>query len=219
MNRDAEGDACDFGCGVGHYLPELAKRFKRVDAIDLSPGLLGMAKRSYKHLDNIRFFSGSLTQSRLPVRRARFAVCANVLIMPSEKARRAILGSIHRNLKPGGRLLLVVPATESALFVNQRLVEWNRRKGFTRKEAMSHGIQPSRSAAKDILNGVFENGGEPTKHYLRQEMITFLGDTGFKMLEVDRVEYEWDTEFEDPPGWMNEAGVFPWDWMFVAERD
>ncbi len=33
---------------------------------------------------------------------------------------------------------------------------------------------------------------------------------------VDKVEYDWSTEFADPPKWMRDP--LPWDWLFVVER-
>lgn len=220
LNRyaDATADACDFGCGVGQYLPELSRRFARVDAIDLSPKLVSVAKKATAHLDNVRYFQGSLTDKKLPVRRTHFGVCANVLIMPSLETRAAILNTLHRYLKPGGRILFVIPSAESALFVNQRLVQWNQRMGFTEKEAIDASIRPSRAAAADILNGVFDNGSEPTKHYLREEFTALLHDSKFKTLSADKIQYGWHTEFDDPPTWLDESNLYPWDWLFVAQR-
>ena len=58
--------------------------------------------------------------------------------------------------------------------------------------------------------------GVPTKHYLREEAIVFLEEEGFQVVSVDKIEYAWNTEFDDPPRWMGSPG--PWDWLLIARR-
>jgi hypothetical protein len=144
--------------------------------------------------------------------KVRVGVCANVLISEDPAMRRGILRTIRRHLAPGARLLLVVPSLESALFANQRLVEWNERLGFSEVEALASGLPPSR----DLLRGLVRLDRVPTKHFLREEMAVLLDRHGFAVSSCDKVEYTWDTEFEKPPAWMAKPG--PWDWLFVARR-
>ena len=142
----------------------------------------------------------------------KLGVCANVLISENPKMRRGILRTIHRYLAPGGRLLLLVPSLESVLSANQRLVEWNRRLGWSEAESLASGLAPS----KDLMRGLVRIENVLTKHYLREEAMLLLGEVGFAVSSCDKVEYRWDTEFEDPPRWMKNPG--PWDWLLVARR-
>ena len=215
---DARAIAIDFGCGIGHYLPLLARRFRRVHGVDFADALLDQARERCSGLANVSLQRANLASGRARIRvsKARVAVCANVLISADASARRGILRTIHRHLAPGGRLLLLVPSLESALFANQRLVEWNRRLGFDEEEAGASGISPSSGSARELLAGLVRIEGVPTKHYLREEAELLLRDAGFRVSSCDRVEYGWDTEFEDPPAWMQAPG--PWDWLMVARR-
>jgi len=58
--------------------------------------------------------------------------------------------------------------------------------------------------------------GVPTKHYLKEELTIYLSDFGLKVLSVDKVEYAWNTEFIEPPKWMNEP--YPWDWLVICRK-
>ena len=205
--------AADFGCGVGHYLPLLARRFRAVHGVDFAESLLAQARERAEALDNVTLHLANLAtgRARVPMPKARFAVCANVLISKDPAMRSGILRTIRRHLAPGGRLMIVVPSLESALWANQRLVEWNRRLGWSEPEAVASGIAPSR----DLLRGLVRLQKVATKHYLREELIVLLADHGFAVECCDKVEYGWDTEFERPPAWMKRQPG-PWDWLLVC---
>ncbi len=115
-----------------------------------------------------------------------------------------------------GSTLFLVPSLESALFCNQRLVEWNRRLGFDPDDALESGIPPTRKGARELLQGLIRIERVPTKHYLREEAFVLLEAAGFRVVSVERVEYGWDTEFEKPPRWMGRPG--PWDWLLVSRK-
>ena len=206
--------AADFGCGVGHYLPLLSKRFRVVHGIGFAKALLDQARERTRALDNVTIHRANLASGRakLPFAKVRVAVCANVLISKDADVRRGILRTIRRYLDPGGQLLLLVPSLESVLFSNQRLVEWNRRLGWSDDDAVATGTLP----ARDVVRGLVRIDKVPTKHYLREDATVLLEDSGFSVSSCDKVEYRWDTEFEAPPKWMKSPG--PWDWLFVAKR-
>ncbi|MBI1368844.1 MAG: methyltransferase domain-containing protein [Planctomycetes bacterium] len=209
---DARHTACDFGCGVGHYLPSLAARFKRVIGIDLSPKLLKIASERCGHLNNVELVVGDLARTRRRLPKVHLAVCTNVLIAPALHKSRAILGNIHRHVVRGGRLMLLVPSLESALWANLRLIEWNQRCGQSLAAARREAIKPDYAA----LEGVIDREEVPHRHYLREQIIAMLDEAGFVTERTDKAEYPWDTEFEHPPGWMKEP--YPWDWLIIARK-
>jgi SAM-dependent methyltransferase len=215
---DPRAVAIDFGCGVGHYLPLLAERFREVHGLDFAAPLVEQARERCLGLAAVRVQQADLSKGRAPrgLPRARVAVCANVLISQDERMRRGILRAIARQLVAGGHLLLVVPSLESALFANQRLIEWNRRLGFDERESIDSGIAPSARSLREIVMGLVRIDGVPTKHYLREEALVLLDDAGFTVRTWEKVEYGWETEFEKPPRFMKRPG--PWDWLFVARR-
>ena len=215
---DSSAAACDFGCGVGHYLPLLASRFRHVYGVDFAESLLEQARARTRKLPNLTLLRANLASSRtrLAIPKPRVALCANVLISDDPKLRRGILRSLARHLARGARALVVVPSLESALYANQRLVEWNRRLGYSDDEALGSGIPATRAGARSMLRGLVRLEGVATKHYLREEAVTWLCDEGLRVTDVEKVEYDWSTEFERPPRWMKPPG--PWDWLLVARR-
>jgi hypothetical protein len=96
---------------------------------------------------------------------------------------------------------------ESLLFSYFRETEWYRKDGSSPREAeelidASYIIQPKQTA-----QGVFIRGTEPTKHYLREELIVLAHDEmNLEVLDVLKMEYDWKTEMEDDdvPEWMGE---------------
>jgi len=206
--------ATDFGCGAGKYVPALAARFDRVYAIDFAAKLLESAREHCTGIGNVRFLQGDLAKGKFPIRKAHFGVCQNVLISPERGQAKAILRNVSRHIVRGGHLMVLVPSTESALYCSQRHVEWNRREG-KRGKALTEDVEVPRRAL-DLIEGVFEREGVPTKHYLREEAESLLGAEGFELRSMDKVEYGWDSEFAQPPRWLGDP--HPWDWMMVAQK-
>jgi SAM-dependent methyltransferase len=215
---DPAAVACDFGCGIGQHLPGLAPLFRRVYGVDFAESLLRQAAARCSGLENVTLLQADLSRPRLrlPLPKVGLALCANVLIGDDATMRRRILQTLHRHLARGAHGLFLLPSLESALFCNQRLVEWNRRLGFGPDDALESGIPPTRKSARELLQGLIRIERVPTKHYLREEAFVLLEAAGFRVVSVERVEYGWDTEFEKPPRWMGRPG--PWDWLLVARK-
>ena len=146
-------------------------------------------------------------------------VSLNAVLMPDPELRMSFVRGMASRLNSGGHLILNVPSVESLLFSYFRETEWYRREGHSPREAeelvdASYIIQPMRTA-----QGVFIRGTEPTKHYLREELIVMARDEmNLKVLDVLKMEYEWKIEMEDDevPEWMGEP--YPWDWILVAKK-
>lgn len=204
----------DFGCGVGKYVPTLSRRFRHVYAIDFAQKLLDAASERCHHLSNVRFLQGDLARTRFAIRKAHVGICQNVLISPERGQPQAILRNIRRHLVKDGELLLLVPSTESALYCNQRLVEWNRREG-ARGKAVTRDVEMPDNALT-LLDGVIEREGVPTRHYLREEAAGTLSEAGFHAEHIEKVEYDWDSEFQSPPAWLSDP--YPWDWLIRARK-
>ena len=37
-----------------------------------------------------------------------------------------------------------------------------------------------------------------------------------EIIHLKKIEYPWDTEFNDPPKWM--GAPYPWDWFVLAKK-
>jgi hypothetical protein len=112
-------------------------------------------------------------------------------------------------------LLLVIPALESALLTNFRLVDWNVRNGLPHAVALQAGFPKSKVRSRPE-HGLMPIEDTLTKHYLKEEIELILGESGFRVEQLTKIQYGWDTEFTDPPRWMKEP--YPWDWLLLAEK-
>ena len=90
------------------------------------------------------------------------------------------------------------------------------REGLDYDEAKREGLAKTSRSRSALANGIVSLDGVQTKHHLREELEVVLREVGFKPLEITKVEYSWNTEFNDAPRWMREP--YPWDWMALAEK-
>ena len=211
--RSLEATACDLGCGTGRYLPTLAERFKTIYAIDISSKCLDVAQEICRPLNNVIYIKADLSVPRLQLRRFHFGISINMLTMPSFKTRGAILRNFCTFTKKHGYLLLVVPSLESALYSNNRLLDWNAKSGSRRDDAFAIELNSSKSPVF-ASDGVLNFAGARTKHYLKEELIVLLEGVGFSVISVAKVEYPWTAMFGQRPPWMK--GPYPWDWLVLC---
>src|SRR5690606_40132385 len=58
--------------------------------------------------------------------------------------------------------------------------------------------------SSDLAQGVVFIDGVPTKHYLETELEVLFNGIDLSIDTIDRLEYDWSTEFDSPPTWMGE---------------
>ena len=207
----------DFGCGPGKLLPYLASKFGMVYGFDFSEKLLDIARARCKGIKNVEIAQADLTQpvDSLPV--VDVIASLNAAIMPNTRARMRFLRGMASRLKPGGILILNLPSVESLLFTAFRETEWYRHMGLSPREAESETDVSSLTGPRRAAQGVFRRGTEPTKHYLREELMVLVRDEmKLELLEINKMEYDWAVEFEvdEIPDWL--ADPYPWDWILTA---
>jgi len=96
--------ALDIGCGTGSLARALAVRTVRVQAIDLSPGMIRIARERSTGLANIDFLLGDFLSLELP--RNHFDCIAAVAVLHHMPWMRAVERA-KASLRAGGRLLIV----------------------------------------------------------------------------------------------------------------
>jgi 2-polyprenyl-3-methyl-5-hydroxy-6-metoxy-1,4-benzoquinol methylase len=207
---------CDFGCGVGRFVPLAACRAKKVYAVDFSQDLLDVAQGEHGQVKNVEFQRRDLTAGRPRICKADVGLCVNVLIMPERERRDAILANVRRNLQPGGLLLLVTPSLETALLTYHRIIEWHLREGDSYRDAARSAAESARDEVASIAEGIFKIQGTPTKHFLREEAHLMLHEHRFEPIETVKIQYAWQDDLADAPRWMQQP--YPWEWLFVARR-
>src|SRR5574340_130231 len=203
----------DYGCGPGKLLPYLASKFKSVYGYDFSEKLLDIARQRCKGIENIVIQQADLTRplDNLPL--VDVIVSLNAVIMPDARLRMQFLRGMASHLNPGGVLILNVPSVESVLFTAFRETEWYRRLGDSPRKAETQTDISSITGPRMAAQGIFNRGGEPTKHYLREELMVLIRDElHLELVEIGKMEYDWTTEFEveEVPDWL--ADPYPWDW-------
>lgn len=214
-----ERNVADFGCGPGKMLPYLSEKFRAVYGYDFSNKLLESAHKRCDGLKNVHIEQADLSQPVTHLPLVDVVISLNAVLMPDPELRFNFLRGMASRLKPGGHLILNVPSVESLLFSYFRETEWYRKAGDSPRKAeelvdASYIIQPNRTA-----QGIFIRGTEPTKHYLREELIVLAQDEmKLEVLDVLKMEYDWKIEMEDDtvPDWMGDP--YPWDWILVAKK-
>ncbi|MFG1606188.1 class I SAM-dependent methyltransferase [Actinoplanes sp. NPDC049265] len=105
------GPVADVGCGPGHVTAHL--RGLGVDAfgLDLSPGMVALARREHP---GVRFGAGSMTDLPLATGSVAGLIAFWSLIHVPDDRVPGVLGHFRRVLRPGGPLLVGFHAGDSA---------------------------------------------------------------------------------------------------------
>ncbi|HWU20864.1 MAG TPA: class I SAM-dependent methyltransferase, partial [Nocardioides sp.] len=106
-----DGEVLDAGCGAGRMSRYLADRGVRVRGVDLSPGMVAMARRDHPDID---FGVGSL--SALPYADATFdgVLLWYSTIHTDRSGQARLYDEAARVLRPGGHLLVGFQAGEGS---------------------------------------------------------------------------------------------------------
>jgi SAM-dependent methyltransferase len=206
--------AIDLGCGIGKAFPYLSPAFKKVLAVDISDKCLDIAAND--QYPNIEFRKADLTDPELKLPTADFGFCCNVLLLPDLDKNIAMLHNAHRALKKNAAAVFVIPSLDSMLFYAWRLIEWNKKEGVKPSDIPDSEFSYFSGSKRDIFQGLIRIDGVITKHYSHPEIEVIFRDAGFKIRNIDRIEYEWTTEFADPPAWLKNP--YPWDWLVEVTR-
>jgi len=103
--RDAGGGpVADIGCGPGHVTAHLNALGLDAFGIDLSPGMIDVARRDHPGL---RFEVGSMTDLHLADASVAGVVAWQSLIHVPDGEVPRVLGQFHRVVRPGGPLQLL----------------------------------------------------------------------------------------------------------------
>lgn len=200
-------EVLDFGCGVGGYLRFLSQTFGEVTAADTSRVCVMQAAAACRPLANVRVLTVQALQRTCRAPAFDVVLMANVLLSPEASVRRHILNQALANLRPGGALVLVVPALESVQLAEAvRRRYWPRRRSAYSVPLVQSGFDP----------GVIRIHGQATKHHAAAELGFELTQAGLEPVEVVRAEYSWASEgFETLDAQLEER---PWDWLVHARR-
>lgn len=114
--RDELGPVADVGCGPGRVTGYLHHLGLDVSGIDLSPGMLAVARQA---LPGLRFVEGSMTALDLPDASLGGLVAWYSLIHIPPVDVPAVLAELSRVLVPGGQLLLAFQVGDESRHLEQ----------------------------------------------------------------------------------------------------
>jgi SAM-dependent methyltransferase len=207
-HANPELNAFDFGCGNGKAFSYLAPRFKTVFGLDISQKLLNQAKTL--NIANVHLQQADLTKN-IKLRKADFIFCCNVAILSEVETNVAILKNIRKTLKAGGNAVVVIPSLESMIFSAWRMIDWYKKEKVKPGEIDASEFSGFAGKKIDILQGLVSINGVTTKHYTQQEIEVLFPRCGLAVSNIEKIEYDWSSEFDKPPKWMN--APYPWDWL------
>lgn len=196
--------AIDFGCGTGRAFEYLAPNFRSVLGVDISDNLLAIAKKTA--FTNIKLKQHDLTKTLRST--AEFGFCCNVVMLPEVNLNKAMFRNIRKSIRKGGNLVIILPSLDSFIYSTQRQLEWCEKDG---SEPDLAGFKGSKS---DLVEGIVRIDGVKTKHYLEPELKLLLTNARFGDVVINKLEYDWTSEFSSPPKWMK--APYPWDWIVEA---
>jgi len=213
---DPKKTVIDLGCGVGHWAPLLAGKFKSVVGVDFSQKCVDVAAKKYAKLTNVSFLRSDLAVKSPPLRGQRFdfAVLCNSLLDGRFAWRAKAMRTLADLLKPNGTALIVVPSLESFLYTRQLEARgrtaWSNRKQIVTQE----GTITNRPFLHFLQGGVVRIDGEDTKYFLQQELAGMASAAGLEVRKLGKVEYEWTAVSDQKLAGRTTAT--PWDWGLVV---
>ncbi|HEY9486961.1 MAG TPA: class I SAM-dependent methyltransferase [Chryseosolibacter sp.] len=206
--------AIDLGCGIGKAFPYLSPAFQKVYAVDISDKCLAIAANDqYK---NIEFQKVDLTDPALKLPQADFGFCCNVLLLPDLEKDIEMIRNSHKALKKDSSAIFIVPSLDSIMFYAWRLIEWNKKEGIQPADIPDSELSYFSGSKRDLFQGLIRIDGVTTKHYSHPELKVIFREAGFSIQQIDRIEYEWTTEFAEPPRWLK--APYPWDWLIEVSK-
>lgn len=206
--------ALDFGCGNGKAFPYLAPRFKQLTAIDIADELLNQA-RNWPYT-NITCAQGDLSDPKSPLPKVDFVFCCNVIMLPEPDKNIRMFKNLNRALRKDGSAVIILPSMESYLFAAWRLIDWHKREGMLPATIDPDELSGFEVSKTDLLQGLLKIDGVQTKHYSAEELQVIFPLAGLKIVSLNKVEYDWDSEFSSPPKWMK--APYPWDWLVECRK-
>ncbi len=205
--------AADLGCGIGPLLPLLANRFGTVHAVDFAEGMLARARERCAGLANVHFHQRSLTDLGPLAGQVDVAAAVNSLVLPDPRDLEASLRAIRGTLRPGGRLLGIVPAMDAVHYYTMLLLDRALARGMPVSKAKQNAAAHAEHEYYDFAFGEFRYKGLEQHFWQPFEVRYRLKRAGFGKVRLAKVALAWP-QFAHGSELQEHAP--PWDWFFEA---
>jgi SAM-dependent methyltransferase len=185
----------DAGCGIGTFVERFGDSFGKIIAFDFAAAMVKRARRHCQDFEQAEWHALPLEKAGAKFGSiANLAVCLNVITAPKPRLREQQWISLGQLVKPGGHLLVVVPALESARYVAEMDAE------------AFHG-------SVDIESELVRRNDTEQKHYSRQELRRIVTQLGFEVVALRKATYPWGED-----GLELTERKSPWDWACLARK-
>ncbi len=104
------GQAIEFGAGIGNISSLIHPHVSQLDLVEPSPNLVKALRQRFKEDGHVSIIPKSLEESLGEIDDEAYDVVMLVNVLEHIENDQHALGELHRILKPGGHLLLFVPA-------------------------------------------------------------------------------------------------------------
>jgi SAM-dependent methyltransferase len=209
------GVVADLGCGIGPLLPLLSEQFRTVYAVDFAEGMLERARQRCAGMKNVTFLQRGLTDLAPLTGKLDVAVAINSLVLPDLTDLEEALRQIQASLKPGGRLLAILPAMDAVHYYTMLLVDRALAAGKPMAAARKNAAHHAEHELYDFAFGQFRYKGLEQHFWQPFEIGYRLKRAGLGKVRRARVRLSWQqlacgSELKDQPP--------PWDWFVSAVR-
>lgn len=210
----------DFGCGPGNLIPHIAGKIARLVAVDASQGSLNKAC-SVAEAYRLKSFATACCNILDFASDERFdlIVSVNSLLPKTRREVIEIYATLCTLLKPGGRLVAILPSFDTTLYLRSLWEAHYREMEFDEEQIKA--IASSFTQAK-LLNETqlsYADDGHNSQCYHTQESI--VNETrlaGLTLLAApEKIHYPWELTGKFDYGYFPDAAEEIWDWFVIAE--
>lgn len=187
----------DLGCGIGSFFKLYGRRFGTKTGTDHSRRMLRIAARRCRNVPDCHWRQADARRLPPGLRAsADLVVCSNVITFVSAAACRRALREAMRAVKPGGWLLVILPALES----HDRIITLE-----------SGRPAPKRKSPAAIVR----RDDRMQRFYSAAGARQLAARAGLRSINLRKVWYPWSDEgIAQPP----RGGEPPWDWCLTVRR-
>ncbi len=215
IKNKSELVVADLGCGIGDFIPYLAKEFKKVYALDFSEEMLNIAKEKNKNFENVIYEKADMRDMNNLENSFDLVFTINSVLLPNPGDVKKAFYNINKTLKKNGKLIGIFPNMEAIAHYSMLVYEREFEKTKDEKKAIKNSNKAIESHKYDFFRGIFHDEDEKQKWYYKFELLSLIEESGFKLIKIDKVLYPWDKvgdydSFEGKPKL--------WDWFIEAEK-
>jgi SAM-dependent methyltransferase len=205
----------DFGCGYFRLAEYLSKKFKKVHGSDFSSVMVKKAKELNKDLKNVNIVKEDLRKISYK-NKFDVIIIVNSILMPSLKDRKKCLNNLYNALKDDGHIIMILPSFESVLYHGMLLYDYNLSDNKNEYLALKKAKEIFEFKKYDFFLGHYNDEGSVQKFYYKHELRYFLKKSGFSIINIKKVLYDWGEDISDYEDFPEEDRL--WDWFVRARK-